>query len=96
METLRELDQQRLVHFNHSHLIYKFNEALGRWCFDPSHRSDDAMPFNGGAAKDLSIARYKKFIFPTLIQMLIAFNNHRLRQNVPWSSCWAFKEDIKA
>ena len=36
MDTLRDLDQQRLVHFNHSHLVYKFNEALGRWCIDPS------------------------------------------------------------
>ena len=61
-----------------------------------SHRSDDATPLNGGLAKDFSIQRYKKVTFPTLIQMLVAFNEHRILHNVPWSSCWAFKEDIKA
>jgi len=90
------MDQLQLLHFNHSHLVYKFSEVLGRWCIDPSHRSDDAMPLNGGSAKDLSIKRYKKVTFPTLIEMLVAFNNLRISRGVPWSTCWVFKEDIKA
>lgn len=96
MCTLIATNQLHLLHFNHSHLVYKFLVALGRWCIDPSHRSDDALPLNGGSAKELSIQRYRKVIFPTLIEMLIAFNNHRISQGVPWSACWVFKEDIKA
>jgi len=96
MATLLKTDQQRLVHFNHSHLVYKFGVALGRWCIDPSHRSDEAMPLNGGIAKDLSIAHYRKVYFPMLVEILAAINNRRLKLAVPWTDIWVFKEDIKS
>lgn len=96
VNTLQEVDQQHLLHCNHSHLVYKFGVPRGRWCIDPSHRSDDCMPLNGGIAKELSINHYTKATFPTLVGILAAINNRRLELDIGWNKIWAFKEDIKA
>jgi len=94
--TLIATGQIHLCHWVANHLVYKATDEYARWCADPSNRSDDAMPLNGGTAKDLSIAHYAKTIFPTLLQMLVAFNLLRLSRNLRWNQLWLFKEDIKA
>jgi hypothetical protein len=96
METLKATDQLSQLHFSSSHIVYKASDVFSRWCIDGSNRSDEAVPLNGGDAKDMSIARYQKTIFPTLLEMLVAADVVKTADGFPWSSYWWFKEDIKA
>jgi len=96
MSTLEETNQLSHLHFNSNHLVCKLSDPLSRWCIDPSHRSDDNLPLNGGTAKELSIKRYQKTWVATLVEMLTAVNNRRTTFNLPWNRIWIFKEDIKA
>ena len=95
-DTLEETGQMFHLHFNSNHLVYKWSDVLGRWCIDPSHRSDDNLPLNGGDAKQLSIDRYQKTWSASLVDMLSAFSDRKIRLNLPWSAFWIFKEDIKS
>lgn len=94
--TLQSTSQINHLHFNSNHLVFKSSDEFARWCVDPSHRSDDNMPLNGGIAKELSITRYQKTWTATLIDMLGAFHRRKVRLNLPWSQFWIIKEDIKA
>lgn len=96
LATLITTGQIHLCHFNANHLVYKATDEYARWCVDPSNRSDDAMPLNGGFAKDFSIKRYAKTWCPSLLEMLIAFNAIRIALGCTWDEMWLFKEDIKA
>lgn len=96
MSTLEATNQLSLLHFSSNHIVYKPNEPLCRWCIDGSNRSDDALPLNGGDAKELSIARYQKTEFKTLLDMLISFNSIVVADSLPWNSYCLFKEDIKS
>ena len=95
-ETLQSTDQIRVLHFSSNHLVFKPTDDFARWCIDPSHRSDDNLPLNGGTAKLLSIERYQKTWTASLVDMLRAFLVRKVRHNLPWSKFWLFKEDIKS
>ena len=69
-ETLESTKEIRLLHFSSNHLVFKPTDEFARWCIDPSHRSDDNLPLNGGTAKLLSIQRYQKTWTTTLLAML--------------------------
>ena len=62
-------DQARL-HLNPSHWTPKPDDPLGRWLIDPSNRSDDALPLNTKAAKELAIHRYVKASYVTLAEIV--------------------------
>lgn len=84
IETLQSIKQIDEVHFSSSHIVYKPNDPMSRWCIDGSNRYDDAMPLNGGTAKDLSINHYQKTVFPTLLEILVMCNNIKVADNLPW------------
>ena len=96
LSTLKSTGEINLLHFNSNHLVFKPSDVFSRWCIDPSHRSDDNLPLNGGTAKELSISRYQKTWTASLVDMLRAFYARKKRLNLPWNQFWIFKEDIKA
>ena len=95
-ETLQSNGEIKVLHFSSNHLVFKPTDENARWCIDPSHRSDDNMPLNGGTAKLLSIEPYQKTWTASLVDMLSAFLARKSRSNLPWSMFWLFKEDIKS
>ena len=96
VETLHSTNQIQVLHFSSNHLVFKPTDEHARWCIDPSHRSDDNMPLNGGTAKLLSIEHYQKTWTASLVDMLRAFSVRKVLYNLPWSKFWLFKEDIKS
>jgi len=94
--TLQSTNEIQHLHFNSNHLVFKASDEYARWCIDPSHRSDDNLPLNGGFAKQFSIQHYQKTSSASLVDMLRAIYSRKVRLNLPWSAIWIFKEDIKS
>lgn len=96
LSTLVSTAQVSQLHFNSNHLVFKPSDVYARWCIDPSHRSDDNLPLNGGSAKEQSINRYQKTWTASLVDMLKSFHFRKKHLNLPWTQFWIFKEDIKS
>ena len=94
--TLQSTKEIKILHFSSNHLVFKPTDENARWCIDPSHRSDEHLPLNGGSAKLLSIEHYQKTWTASLVDMLRAFLIRKIRANNPWAAFWLFKEDIKS
>ena len=84
-QTPQSTGQIKVLHFSSNHLVFKPTDENARWCIDPSHRSDDNLPLNGGTAKLLSIKRYQKTWTSSLVDMLRAFFVRKILSKLPWS-----------
>jgi len=88
--------QLKSFNFNPSFWIFKWLDIFGRWCIDPSNRSDKRLPLNGGEAKNLCRDAYGKVIYPEMGDIILAWIAYRIQHGLEWNECWLFKEDIKS
>ena len=52
------------------------------------------ITFNSEETKWLGIPRYQRLVLPTFTQILLAWDNDRISQDLEWKVMWIFKADI--
>ena len=69
-------------------------KIAGRPLLDCSNCAVGEIPLNSEETKELGIQRYQKVHLPTFKEVLVAWDNYRLDNNLHWKDMWIFKADI--
>ena len=79
---------------NECHWVPKPDSQLGRFIIDCSNVNKGRVPLNGISSKEKGIARYQKVVLPSFSQIMVKWNQYRIRIHVKWSDMIIFKDDV--
>jgi hypothetical protein len=69
-------------------------KIAGRPLLDCSNCALGETPLNSEETKELGIQRYQRVHLPTFKEVLVAWDNYRIDNNLEWRDMWIFKADI--
>ena len=69
-------------------------KVAGRPLLDCSNCAPGEIPLNSEETKILGIQRYQRVVLPTFRQIILAWDNYRIANDLQWTDMWIFKADI--
>ena len=69
-------------------------KVAGRPLLDCSNCAPGEIPLNSEETKNLGIMRYQRVHLPTFREVVVAWDNYRIDNNMQWKEMWIFKADI--
>ena len=69
-------------------------KIAGRPLLDCSNCAIGEIPLNSEETKELGIQRYQRVHLPTFTEVMVAWDNYRIDNNLQWGDMWIFKADI--